>query len=383
MLIFCGSHETYESLINKDFGNKRIIELKAKESECIIVLKGANFDDLKHHMEELQQNGVKDIKEIKSFKPNTVINKVKLVCNDPNTANQLLKNGIKLSYILYKTEELKQLPRIIQCFKCQGFGHLAKECRKDKPVCATCGKSDHKLDDKNKPICESSTRFCVNCKGDHSSAYSKCPKKIEKIDLFNKELVNKNIITRTNQTVKYADIVKTGTAKGVPTTFEKTLLEKLENITNICNDNSNKITSTSEHHDKLMKNMHEISVSLDEIKSSIQKNANEINILNEKLEDLKKKGENNFSTNKQYLQKVIERFIDFYYICNPKSNYDESTIKSLKYFINDLGLNKDEIFINDRLKKIHRIPAAATTSTSSSNQSRKSTSSITISRSQI
>ena len=80
------------------------MELKPKELECVIVLKGINYDDLKHHIEELNQNGVKEIREIKSYKPNTVINKVKLVCNDPDTANNLLKHGIKLSYILYKTE---------------------------------------------------------------------------------------------------------------------------------------------------------------------------------------------------------------------------------------------------------------------------------------
>jgi hypothetical protein len=69
------------------------------------------------------------------------------------------------------------IPEPRRCHKCQAYNHIAKYCRKQKPICSVCSEvheyneCSHKQDPNKKK--------CVNCKGAHSAAYKKCPKFIE------------------------------------------------------------------------------------------------------------------------------------------------------------------------------------------------------------
>ena len=62
---------------------------------------------------------------------------------------------------------------IRRCFKCQGFGHIAKDCPSDSHVCGKCA-GDHRTDS-----CESENQCCSNCKKqghqhDHSAFSQSC-----------------------------------------------------------------------------------------------------------------------------------------------------------------------------------------------------------------
>lgn len=42
---------------------------------------------------------------------------------------------------------------MVQCFACQGFGHLAAKCNKGKVVCGHCAKEGHKDRECLEPKC--------------------------------------------------------------------------------------------------------------------------------------------------------------------------------------------------------------------------------------
>nr|KAG5685396.1 hypothetical protein BaRGS_003666 [Batillaria attramentaria] len=56
-----------------------------------------------------------------------------------------------------------------RCTHCQRLGHTKQQCRAKKAVCSQCGGTDHL-----RPAC-ANPRKCVNCGGEHSAAYAKCP----------------------------------------------------------------------------------------------------------------------------------------------------------------------------------------------------------------
>ena len=68
-----------------------------------------------------------------------------------------------------RVEEARQgQKRIVQCFKCYSFGHVAKYCTRSE-LCRECARPRH-------GDCQSATKRCTNCKGDHSARdWEKCP----------------------------------------------------------------------------------------------------------------------------------------------------------------------------------------------------------------
>ena len=103
-------------------------------------------------------------KEIKERQPSTT---VKLYFNVPE-----LPVRISLGFRMYKTKIF--IPKPVQCFNCQQFGHMQSDCSRPR-VCYKCGQQhENKECIVNKPK-------CANCKGEHPSNSKTCPQKIEKI----------------------------------------------------------------------------------------------------------------------------------------------------------------------------------------------------------
>ena len=77
------------------------------------------------------------------------------------------------------------VPEPRRCYKCQKFGHTAKFCKKQQPVCPVCSE-EHQYEE-----CTNKDRpKCANCTGTHSASYRKCTKYIEV----------KKILTRVSET---------------------------------------------------------------------------------------------------------------------------------------------------------------------------------------
>ncbi|VDI39763.1 Hypothetical predicted protein [Mytilus galloprovincialis] len=77
---------------------------------------------------------------------------------------------INIGYKTYNTKLF--VPKPIQCYKCQGFGHMANQCR-NKKRCIKCGE-EHENEQ-----CTSTDLKYVNCKGKHMSNDKECPQRTQ------------------------------------------------------------------------------------------------------------------------------------------------------------------------------------------------------------
>ena len=114
------------------------------------------------------------IKKKKERQPSTT---VKLYFNVPE-----LPVRISLGFRMYTTKLF--IPKPIQCFNCQQFGHMQSDCSKPR-VCYKCGQQHG-----NKQ-CTVDKPKCATCKGEQPYNSKTCPKKIETLLGMKKVLVEK------------------------------------------------------------------------------------------------------------------------------------------------------------------------------------------------
>ena len=109
----------------------------------------------------------------KSKKDGRVLPIFQLKINDPTKAKALISQNLvcNMTGIVYKVEEFRQPVSVTQCFNCQSFGHLAKNCR-SKQKCLICSESHSHKGCPNK---EARKPKCANCKGPHVASYKGCP----------------------------------------------------------------------------------------------------------------------------------------------------------------------------------------------------------------
>jgi hypothetical protein len=109
-----------------------------------------------------------------------------LTIDNAKVADDIINRGIRILGTACNAEKVR--PDLIQCFKCQNFGHQAKSCphTQDQPKCARCA-GDHST---GSNTCERTCgptkcadirqcrhiKFsCANCKGPHKSIDKSCP----------------------------------------------------------------------------------------------------------------------------------------------------------------------------------------------------------------
>ena len=93
----------------------------------------------------------------------------------PKLREKLLEaNKVFLGWNACKVRDFLAVSR---CFKCQGFGHIAKHCRHKEEVCSHCTEEGH-----GAKTCPKKTQsaVCVNCrrfglKGGHAASSKECP----------------------------------------------------------------------------------------------------------------------------------------------------------------------------------------------------------------
>ena len=79
----------------------------------------------------------------------------------------------------------KYQPEPTRCFNCQAFGHLARECR-SPARCAICAlpHDTRQCPEKTK---DKMSYKCANCKGQHSAANNRCPRRKEILEKMQKK----------------------------------------------------------------------------------------------------------------------------------------------------------------------------------------------------
>ena len=89
----------------------------------------------------------------------------------PDPINSNIYSLSSLYYCKVKVEPPKPRRTIIQCLKCQSYGHSKNYCS-NQPKCVKCDKH-HPSDKCDKPL--HVPPICVNCKGPHTANYKGCP----------------------------------------------------------------------------------------------------------------------------------------------------------------------------------------------------------------
>ena len=141
-----------------------------------------------------------------------------------------LFNGIYFGRIRIRCEPFRPTPPpVTQCYQCQGFNHVAKDC-KSEAKCMRCAKP-HKSSECPGKGKESFRPKCINCNGEHVAASRECPKYKEQFQKqtekakARQEKIQNSLVVRG---ISFSNIVKTNTDKVQTTLSEKIQINKQE-----------------------------------------------------------------------------------------------------------------------------------------------------------
>ena len=113
----------------------------------------------------------------------------------PNIRNEIIKGNSGYIYLDMSRCRVYDRYHALQCFKCQMFGHMSKDCRNEDVCGKCCGKHPTKG-------CNSDTLKCISCKNkkyedqNHPAYSRKCPMMIQELNRamnnteFENEVIN-------------------------------------------------------------------------------------------------------------------------------------------------------------------------------------------------
>ena len=128
--------------------------------------------------------------------------------------NKDVFNITRLCNAVVKIEAPHKFNDLVQCHRCQEFGHTQRYCR--KPFrCVKCG-DQHSTADCRKKL--DSPPVCAHCQGNHTASYKGCEWYKKQLQLRMKEkshnkanakeIVYNPITSRTASVMSYADVVR-------------------------------------------------------------------------------------------------------------------------------------------------------------------------------
>ena len=146
---------------------------------------------------------------------------IKIKSDDPKQAGAQLSGGLvcQNTSIIFRVEEFKTTPSILQCFKCQGFRHKALNCTK-KETCVVCGEAHSH---KNCPNKEKRKPKCASCSGPHVANYRGFP-------AYKDQAFRNNVVQKQ---VSYASILKQASPTPPSNTFNFTAEQIVSLVTNV------------------------------------------------------------------------------------------------------------------------------------------------------
>ena len=229
----------------KDHLNENVSEViktqKGFENSKVKVIKGINDVPEKAHkvvaigvhqtiseddiQTELAKNNVK-INKVQRLKYNgQPTRKVVIQFENEQDMKIALYSGIYFGRIRIRCESYRTTPQVTQCYKCQGFNHIAKDC-KNAQKCLRCAGAHKSIEcpDKNK---DSLKLKCSNCNGEHVASPKECPKFKEQIKVqadkakARQEKLQNNLVVRG---ITFSNMVQNKTEK-----VQSVLAEKIQN----------------------------------------------------------------------------------------------------------------------------------------------------------
>ena len=87
------------------------------------------------------------------------------------TADQCIKHGIYIGQRRFPVEKYAPQFQLVQCYKCQRFGHHATACRSLHSICGKCSERHTTAQ------CHSNSHKCAGCEGEHPAWHPSCPQR--------------------------------------------------------------------------------------------------------------------------------------------------------------------------------------------------------------
>lgn len=137
-----------------------------------------NSEIIRQLEEQNKENGIKIVgmKTLRRrLKDNVRYYTLVVFLSNSEAADQCIKRGFYINHQRLYPERYNSEYQLIQCYKCQKFGHHATSCKSLHEICAKC--SEHHPTAQ----CHNETHKCVNCKGEHPSWQKECPHKMSAI----------------------------------------------------------------------------------------------------------------------------------------------------------------------------------------------------------
>ena len=95
---------------------------------------------------------------------------VKISLGSAKDKERLMKNGFFIYSQHFRVVEGKAAPNVIQCFKCQKYGHPFFQCKATNSTCLRCA-GNHRL---SECTAAKESAKCSNCNGNHAASYKGC-----------------------------------------------------------------------------------------------------------------------------------------------------------------------------------------------------------------
>ena len=95
---------------------------------------------------------------------------VKVTFGSKTEKDSFITSGFCIYSQRFKVVENKPLPTVLQCYKCQKFGHNFFECKEAASTCLRCG-GDHRL---TSCTMQKEHAKCANCHQNHAANYKGC-----------------------------------------------------------------------------------------------------------------------------------------------------------------------------------------------------------------
>ena len=128
---------------------------------------------------------------------------VKVTFGSKTEKDNFITAGFSIYSQHFKVVENKPLPTILQCFKCQKFGHNFFECKEAASTCLRCG-GDHRL---TSCTMQKAQAKYANCHENHAANYKGCQSYKEALKNAKESEVNKH------SNLSYASVARSASLK--------------------------------------------------------------------------------------------------------------------------------------------------------------------------
>ena len=154
--------------IREPINSKNYKDLERRNRVISGVYKNIADNHVKKEFMRKHQIDVETATRIFSRETGDKTSKVKIVVKEEDIPK--LKTEMQVGIQKCKIELYRKKKPIIQCYRCQRYGHIATTCTSETERCGRCS-GDHKMRQ-----CSSNVLKCSNCRGNHVSPDNRCPK---------------------------------------------------------------------------------------------------------------------------------------------------------------------------------------------------------------